>query len=286
MNTPRLVAGIVVRGGLHVQSVGFQKYRPVGSPVESAREFDRWGIDEIALVLLDHDPLANQRLVADVSAAIAVPLAAIGGIRTLAEAKAYIAGGADKLGFNSGLVKNPEVVRHAADLFGEQCIVGSIDLVRMGGRPARWDYWRTCASNIDAVAWLRTVETMGAGEILLNFPERDGLCRGMDIEMIRDIVDATSLPVVAMGGIGTAAHAGECFREARPSGIGVGNRLSHFEHSILLFKKGLADSGAMVRSAVRTNYADAPTDVAGRPARKTEQFLSDLLFQRIEPETI
>jgi len=286
MNSPRLVATIVVRGGLHVQSFGFRRYLPIGSPVESAREFDRWGADEIALILLDSDPQENRKLVSKVSAAIAVPLAAIGGIRSIADARAYISGGADKLGFNSALVENPALVREASRIFGEQSVVASIDLVRQGTRSVRWDYWKKIASNADSVAWLREVERMGAGEILLNFPEKDGAGGGMNVEVIQEAVISTSLPLVAVGGVGTTAHAAECFQVAKPSGIGVGNRLAHFEQSILLFKKALADSGAPVRAAVKATYSDSPTNTEGRPTKKSEEFLADLLFHRIEPEKI
>jgi len=286
MSSLRLVASIVVRGGLHVQSFGFRRYLPLGRPVESAREFDRWGIDEIALILLDDDSEANRKLVSEVSKAIAVPLAAVGGIRNISDARAYIAGGADKLGFNKSLVENPRLVHEAARLFGEQCVMASIDLVRVDDRAVRWDYRRKTASDINAAAWIREVESIGAGEILLNFPERDGFGKGMDVETIQEAVDSTRLPVVAVGGIGASAHAVECFQAAEPSGIGVGNRLAHFEQSILLFKKALAESGAPMRAGVKASYADSPTDESGRPTKKSDKILADLLFQRIEPEKI
>jgi len=286
MNAPRLVAAIVVRDGLHVQSIGFRSYLPIGSPVESAREFDRWGIDEIALFLLDDDPQANRRLVAEVSSAIAVPLAAVGGVRQISDAKAYIAGGADKIGLNFALAADTGLVRESAALFGNQCVVASVDVVGVEKKSLRWDYWRKQASSQDAAAWVGELEEMGAGEVLLNFPERDGVGEGMDVEAIKEIVDCTNLPVVALGGIGITTHAEDCFRAAAPSGIGVGNRLAHFEQSILLFKKALADAGAPVRAGVKSNYTDSPTDAAGRPLKKPESFLGDLVFQRIEPETI
>lgn len=286
MNSPRLVAAIVVRDGLHVQSFGFRRYLPVGSPVESAREFDRWGIDEIALILLDDDPQANRRLVADVSAAIAVPLGAVGGVREISDAMAYIAGGADKIGLNFALAANPGLVREAALIFGNQCVVASVDAVRSGDKVVRWDYWRGQAAEKDITTWIDEVEKMGAGEILLNFPERDGLGNGMDLDAIREVVDRTSLPVVALGGVGIASNAADCFRSAAPSGIGIGNRLAHFEQSVLLFKKALGDFGAPVRTGVKSSYANSPTDAAGRPLKKSESFLNDLVFQRIEPERI
>jgi cyclase len=286
MNTPRLVAGIVVRGGLHVQSFRFGRYLPIGCPIESAREFDRWGIDEIALIMLDDAPVANRKLVSDVSGAIAVPLAAIGGIRHLDDARDYISCGADKLGFNRCLSDDPELVRETSRLFGQQCAIASVDAVRRKDQVLRWDYWRETNSGKDLSAWIREVEGLGAGEILLNFPEHDGTGLGMDLEAIHRAVRATCLPLVAMGGIGTSAHAVDCFRSAHPSGICVGNRLAHFEQSVLLFKQALATAGAPVRKGVKACYADSPTDAAGRPAKKDDAVLADLLFQRIEPETI
>jgi len=286
MNSPRIIAMIVVHEGLHVQSYGFRKYLPIGSPVESAREYDRWGIDEIALVLLDRDPKANHRIVAEVSGAMAAPLLAMGGIRTEEDAKAYIAGGADKVGFNFSLTENPELVLKTARRFGQQCVVASMDLVRWAGCWARWDYWKNSRSKEDVFACLRRIELLQAGEIFLNFPEKDGMGNGMEVQVIQQIVKKTPLPVVAAGGIGTTGQACACYLRARPSGIGIGNRLAHFEHSVLLFKEALKKVGAPVRQSVHASYAESPTDAMGRPARKSEKFLSDLLFRRIEPEKI
>jgi len=287
MNTPpRLVAGIVVRDGLHVQSFAFGRYQPIGSPRESAREFDRWGIDEIALILLDGDPIANRRLISDVSGAIAVPLTAIGGIRRLDDARDYISCGADKLGFNRCLSDDRELVRETSRLFGQQCVIASIDAVRRKDQLLRWDYWRGADSEADLFTWMGEVEKIGAGEVLLNFPERDGKGDGMDLEAIEAAVRATRLPLVAMGGIGTSGHAVDCFRSAQPSGICVGNRLAHFEHSVLLFKKALAETGIPIRKGIQACYADSPTDAVGRPSKKDDAVLADLLFRRIEPEEI
>jgi cyclase len=286
VNSPRLIAAIVVREGLHVQSFGFRKYLPVGSPVESAREFDRWGIDEIALILLDKDPKANRQLVAEVSAAVAVPLAAVGGVRQISDAKAYIELGADKIGLNYDLVRDPRLVREAAALFGNQCVIASVDLARWGKKLMRWDYWKNRTSDKEATAWIGELEKMGVGEILLNFPERDGYGKGMDVEAIRKIVNCTNLPVMALGGIGTTIHAVQCFKSASPSGIGVGNRLAYFEHSVLLFKKALSDCGAPVRAGVQASYADSPTDASGRPIKKLDKILYKLVFEQIEPEVI
>jgi cyclase len=238
------------------------------------------------MILLDDDPEANRKLVSEVSKAVAVPLAAVGGIRDISDARAYIAGGADKLGFNSSLVENPRLVHEAARLFGEQCVMASIDVVRRNDRLLRWDYWHGIESEMELPSWINTVEALGAGEILLNFPERDGTGEGMDLDAIESAVRATRLPLVAMGGVGTSRHAVDCFRAANPSGIAVGNRLAHFEQSVLLFKNALAGAGAPVRKGVKACYANSPTDSAGRPAKKDDAELADLLFQRIEPEQI
>ena len=280
------MAGIFVRDSLHVQSCGFGRYLPVGCPVESAKEFDRWGIDEIALILSDDDPIANRRLVSEVSGAIAVPLAAIGGIRSLDDAKAYISSGADKLGFNRCLAGNTELVQETCWLFGEQCVIASVDVVRRNDQLLRWDYWRRSDSGKSLPSWIHAVEALGVGEILLNFPEHDGTKMGMDLEAIKTAVRATHLPLVAMGGVGTLRHAVDCFLAAHPSGICIGNRLAHFEHSVLLFKKALAEAGAPVRKGVKACYADSPIDATGRPTKKDDAVLADLLFRRIEPEEI
>jgi cyclase len=286
MSTLRLVATIVVREGLHVQSIGFRKYLPIGSPIESACEFDRWGIDEIAVIFLDANTDRNRMLTLEICKKVATPLTIVGGIRTLSDARTIIASGADKIGFNKALLENPNLIRDSAQYFGEQCIVGSIDLVRVKERPFRWDYWMQSASNIAATEWVRSVQQLGVGEILLNFPFLDGSGLGMDVETIRDVVAATTLPVTAVGGVGKIAHLSNCYSMAKPSGIGVGNRLAHFEHSVLLAKRNLADSGAPVRSVFKASYEDSPILSSGRPAKKSDAVLSDLLFRRIDPEHI
>ena len=284
MNAPRIVGTIIVRGGLHVQSLGFKQYLPLGCPVESAKEFDRWGIDEIALILLDKNFKLNLNTISEVSSAVSVPVAAVGGLRSIMDAKAYVSGGADKIGFNYSLFENPQMVHEATKIFGQQCIIASIDLVHYKSKLQHWNYWENKCSKYNITSLIDKIKQVNVGEILLNFPEKDGSGTGMDLVAIKKIVQISQTPVIALGGVGSVKHIVNCFKSANPSAIGIGNRLSHFEHSVYLFKKGLKDIGAPVRTGVNPCYDDSMIDHDGRPINKSEKELEELNFQQIEPQ--
>lgn len=209
MLTRRVVVCLDVQGGRVVKGTQFVNLRDVGDPVELATRYEREGADEI--VFLDISASAEERgTLFDVARRTAerlfVPLTIGGGIRSADDVGLALRAGADKVSINSAAVARPAVLTEAADRFGAQCVVASIDAKQHGD-----DGWRVYvkggreATTLDAVAWAGECVHRGAGEILLTSIDRDGARSGYDLELTRAVARAVHVPVVASGGAGRAA---------------------------------------------------------------------------------
>ena len=216
MLTRRVVVCLDVKGGRVVKGTGFVNLRDVGDPVDLATRYEREGADEI--VFLDISASAEDRgTLLDVARRTAerlfVPLTIGGGIRSADDVGRALRAGADKVSINSASVSRPEVLTEAAERFGAQCVVASIDARRDG------DLWRVYVkggrerTELDAVEWAAECVRRGAGEILLTSIDRDGARTGYDIELTRAVVAAVHVPVVASGGAGDAQHVCAVFEQ-------------------------------------------------------------------------
>jgi imidazole glycerol-phosphate synthase subunit HisF len=207
MLAKRIIPCLDVDGGRVVKGVRFVELRDAGDPVELAARYDAEGADE--LVFLDITASHERReLIYDVVARTAetvfIPLTVGGGVRTVADVKRLLESGADKASLNTAAVRRPEAVREAADEFGSQAIVVAIDARRSG--PGRWEVYvdggRT-PTGLEAVDWARSVQELGAGEVLLTSMDSDGTTDGYDLELTRSVCDALTIPVIASGGAGS-----------------------------------------------------------------------------------
>lgn len=217
MLAKRIIPCLDVRGGRVVKGVNFVNIRDAGDPVELAAYYSKQGADEI--VLLDITATSDARdTVADVvertAAQVFVPLTVGGGIRTLDDFQRLLRAGADKISVNSAAVKEPNLIARAAERFGSQCVVLAIDARR---RPEGWYEvvvagGRT-ATGLDAVEWAKRGQALGAGEILLTSMDADGTRAGFDLNMIRAVTQAVTVPVIASGGCGGLEHFAEVFEE-------------------------------------------------------------------------
>jgi imidazole glycerol-phosphate synthase subunit HisF len=209
MLTRRVVVCLDVQGGRVVKGTQFVNLRDVGDPVELATRYEREGADEI--VFLDISASAEERsTLLDVARRTAerlfVPLTIGGGVRSAADVGLALRAGADKVSINSAAVARPAVLTEAAERFGAQCVVASIDAKRDGG--GGWLVYVKGgreATALDAVAWAAECVRRGAGEILLTSIDRDGARTGYDLELTRAVAQAVNVPVVASGGAGSAA---------------------------------------------------------------------------------
>jgi imidazole glycerol-phosphate synthase subunit HisF len=218
MLTRRVVVCLDVKGGRVVKGTQFVQLRDVGDPVELATRYEQEGADEV--VFLDISASAEERgTLLDVARRTAeclfVPLTIGGGVRTVDDVGRALRSGADKVSINSASVARPEILTEAAERFGSQCVVASIDAKRDG------DAWRVYVKGgreptpLDAIEWAAECVRRGAGEVLLTSIDRDGARTGYDLALTRAVADAVAVPVVASGGAGSAAHVCEVLLDAR-----------------------------------------------------------------------
>jgi cyclase len=209
MLTRRLIVCLDVAGGRVVKGVQFESLRDVGDPVELAERYEREGADEI--VFLDISASSEERatlleLARRTAERLFVPLTIGGGIRTADDVGRALRAGADKTSLNSSAIERPEVLTEAAERFGAQCVVASIDARREGDRWHVYSRGGRVATGLDAVAWARECVERGAGEIMLTSIDQDGARTGYDLALTRAVADAVNVPVIASGGAGNARH--------------------------------------------------------------------------------
>lgn len=250
MLTKRIVPCLDVNHGRVVKGVKFQGLQDVDDPVQLAKHYSDIGADE--LVFYDITASNEQRdifldVVEKTAYNVYIPFTVGGGIRTIDDFNKVLRAGADKVSVNSAAVKNPELITEAALKFGNQCVVLSIDAKRTGNS---WEVYvnggRT-PTGIDAVEWAIRGEKLGAGELVLNSIDADGVKTGFDIELNRIVSESVSLPVIASGGAGTKEHFLEVFKEGRAD-AGLAASVFHFgEIDIRELKRYLKDNGVNMR---------------------------------------
>jgi cyclase len=211
-----LIPCLDVADGRVVKGVRFQQLRDAGDPVEQAAYYDAQGADE--LVFLDISASHEQRgtmleVVRRAAEAVFIPLTVGGGVRSVDDARAVLRAGADKVGVNTALVRDPSLATRLADRFGRQCVVAAIDArARHEGAGVGWEVIVRGGrepTGVDAVEWAARVEALGAGEILLTSMDTDGTQAGYDVPMLRAVAAAVRIPVIASGGAGRLEHLAE-----------------------------------------------------------------------------
>ena len=217
MLAKRIIPCLDVRDGKVVKGINFVGIKEVGDPVECAAEYDAQGADEIVFldITASHEGRGTMLdVVRRTAKKVFVPLTVGGGIRTIDDFRDTLRAGADKVSVNSAAVKNPQLIREAADIFGCQCVVVAIDakkcpdghytVVINGGR---------IDMGIDAVEWAKKAEELGAGEILLTSMDTDGVKGGFDLDMLNAVCSAVKIPVIASGGCGALEHFTDVFEK-------------------------------------------------------------------------
>ncbi|MBP0957936.1 MAG: imidazole glycerol phosphate synthase subunit HisF [Oscillospiraceae bacterium] len=217
MLAKRIIPCLDVREGKVVKGINFVGIKEVGDPVECAAEYDAQGADEIVFldITASHEGRGTMLdVVRRTAQKVFVPLTVGGGIRTIDDFRDTLRAGADKVSVNSAAVKNPQLIREAADIFGCQCVVVAIDakkcpdghytVVINGGR---------IDMGIDAVEWAKKAEELGAGEILLTSMDTDGVKGGFDLDMLNAVCSAVKIPVIASGGCGALEHFTDVFEK-------------------------------------------------------------------------
>ena len=251
----RIIPCLDVDAGRVVKGVRFVDIRDAGDPVEIARRYDEEGADEITF--LDITASADERntmahVVERVAAQVFIPLTVGGGIRAVEDIRRMLNAGADKVGINTAAVSRPEFVQEAAEKFGSQCIVVSMDAkgVHAEGEAPRWDIFTHGGrrpTGLDALAWAEKMQAYGAGEILLTSMDRDGTKQGFNLPLIRAVSERVRIPVIASGGVGNLRHLADGILEGKADAV-LAASIFHFgEYSVRQAKQYMAAQGIEVR---------------------------------------
>ena len=252
MLAKRIIPCLDVRNGKVVKGVNFEGIKDVGDPVELAVEYNRQGADEIVFyditasyegrgVMLDVVKRTAER--------VFVPLCVGGGISSVEDFRDTLRAGADKVSVNSQAVKNPKLIRDAAEIFGSQCVVVGIDAKRDGkGGYTVYINGGRVDMNLDLGDWVREIEQRGAGEICLNSIDTDGVRGGFDTEMLNFVCERVNIPVIASGGCGAINHFSEVFEQTGASAA-LAASLFHFgELTVGEVKRYLKERDISVRN--------------------------------------
>ncbi|MBC8584305.1 imidazole glycerol phosphate synthase subunit HisF [Youxingia wuxianensis] len=251
MLAKRIIPCLDVRDGKVVKGINFIGIKEVGDPVECAIEYDRQGADEITFldITATHEGRSTMiDVVRNTAKNVFVPLTVGGGIRTVDDYREILRAGADKISVNSSAVRNPELVRQAADKFGSQCVVVAIDARRKkdGGFTVVVNGGRI-DTHLDVVEWARTVYKLGAGEILLTSMDADGTKAGFDIELLNAVTEVVGIPVIASGGCGKLEHFSQLFKESKADAALAASLFHYKELTVNQVKEHLKENHIPVR---------------------------------------
>jgi imidazole glycerol-phosphate synthase subunit HisF len=284
----RIVANVVVRDGVVVQSIGFKKYLPVGKPAIALEFLNSWGIDEI--ILTDISATKNKRkpyfdIIRDAAKKCYVPLTVGGGISTIDDIRELMNCGADKISLNQTALLNPQFITTAAHIFGDQCIVVSIDAIKTAIGYSVYDYLQKKATERDVVLFSKEMQAMGAGELLINSVDKDGSYLGYEIDLLHAVCSNVTVPVICCGGAKNAYDFAEVFTKTTVSAACAANFFHFTEHSVNTTKANILKY-IDVRLETYADYKENEFDETYRLIKKPDSILEEMLFIKIEKEII
>lgn len=261
MKKKRIIPVLLLRNGWLVQSKQFKRYQNLGNPISAVKRLSQWGSDE--LIYLDistedghdlrRDDLAHPNrssileIIEDVSKQAFMPITVGGRIRSLADIEKRLALGADKIAVNTIALDHPEFIEQASREFGAQCIVVSIDVKLIEGAHTVMRCGTRLVTERSARDWARQVEQLGAGELLLNSVDRDGMKNGYDMELLNAVCDGVRIPVIACGGVGQWEHFAEALNGSGVDAVAAANIFHYNDQSVYLAKKYLFEQGLNCR---------------------------------------
>ena len=251
MITKRIIPCLDVKNGRVVKGVNFNNLNDVSSPIELGKYYSECGADE--LVFYDITASSDGRklftdILKDVAKNIFIPLTVGGGINTIEDFDRVLKCGADKVSVNSGAIKNPSLIKEAALKYGNQCVVLSVDVKRVDGEFRVFAKGGREDTGIEAISWIKQGVANGAGEIVVNSIDTDGVKQGFDIEMLSQVCDAVNVPVIASGGAGCMEDFVKLFKEIPDIDAGLAASIFHFgEVKISELKQTLKQNEIIVR---------------------------------------
>jgi len=256
MLAKRIIPCLDVTAGRVVKGVNFVNLTDAGDPVEIAKRYDDQGADE--LTFLDITASSDQRdlilsVIESVASQVFIPLTVGGGVRKVEDVRRLLNAGADKVSINTSAVENPQLVKDASGRYGAQCIVVAIDAKKKADGSVSTPRWEVYthggrnATGLDAVAWARRMQELGAGEILLTSMDRDGTREGFDLGLTRAVSDAVDIPVIASGGVGSLDDMADGVLKGGADAV-LAASIFHFgQHTVREAKEVMAGRGIEVR---------------------------------------
>lgn len=249
----RVIVCLDVKDGRTTKGVKFQNNIDIGDPVEMAKEYYRQGVDELVF----YDIIASARgrgpildLISKVASQVFIPFCVGGGINTIEDIRSTILAGAEKVSLNSPAVKNPELITEGARIFGNQCIVLGMDVRKDSTKPSGYGttiHGGRVDTGLDALEWAKKGVSLGAGEIVLNSMDADGMKTGYDVELTKMIAEAVPVPVIASGGGGTPQHLADVLKEGKADAALIASMVHTMGYTVDGIKKDLDKMGVPVR---------------------------------------
>ena len=251
MITKRIIPCLDVKDGRVVKGVNFNNLNDVSSPVTLGKFYSDCGADE--LVFYDITASSDGRklftdILTEVAQNVFIPLTVGGGINTIEDFDRVLKCGADKVSVNSGAIRNPDLVKQGALKYGDQCVVISVDIKRVDGKFTVFSKGGRENTGIEAISWIKKCVSNGAGEVVVNSIDTDGVKKGFDIELLKEVCSAVNVPVIASGGAGSIQDFVTLFKEIPTIDAGLAASIFHFgEVKIADLKKNLKENGIIVR---------------------------------------
>lgn len=261
MKKHRLIPVLLLRNGWLVQSKQFRRYQNLGNPISAVKRLSEWASDELIYLDISSDDSHDMRrddlahpnrhsifeIIEDVSKVAFMPITVGGRIRTLQDIEKRLSLGADKIAINTMAIEDPQFVETAAREFGSQCVVVSIDVKRQEESLCVMSHGGKQATSYVPEVWAKTIEHLGAGEILLNSIDRDGMKNGYDLDLLNKVTRAVKIPVIACGGVGEWTHFAEALEQTGVDAVAAANIFHYSDQSVYLAKQYLSDRGLNVR---------------------------------------
>tara|TARA_Y100001970_G_scaffold21066_1_gene23939 strand:+ start:7832 stop:8587 length:756 start_codon:yes stop_codon:yes gene_type:complete len=246
----RIIPCLDVKGGRVVKGINFLDLIDAGDPVEQAKFYSENGADEICFLdisasLEERDTIIN--MVEKTAKEVFIPLTVGGGVRSIDNIKNLLKAGADKVSINSAAIKNPNIIKESSKYFGSQCIVVAVDVKKNNNNWNVYSHGGTQNTKIDAIRWLKEVEELGAGEILLTSMDRDGTKSGFDLDILSEANKILKIPVIASGGVGTIDHFYQGIEIGKADALLAASVFHFNEFSIMDVKKYLYKRNIKVR---------------------------------------
>lgn len=259
----RVIASLMIKDDLVVQSIGFKKFLPIGK-LEIALEFlEYWDVDEIVILDISatkNNKVFNSDLIQKISEKVFIPISIGGGVKTLEDVRKIISNGADKVVLNSSVYNNFNLIKECANSFGKQSVIVCIDVKKENDQYIIYTHSGAKRLEIDLVEYLEKIQKYGVGEILINSIDRDGSKEGYDLALISLVCSKSKVPVIALGGAGTTEDMLKVLQNTKVSGVAAGNMFHFIEHSTAVSKSFLRKNMNNIRLNPYLDYTSFDFD--------------------------